>query len=171
VVDEQARQRGMDADLSPLGQRVGQIEDRLRKLEPMKVSLDGEEFSSQPEEKRSYDEAIGLMAKGDFIRAGELFSQFLRRHPSSGYTGWVRFWWGQALMGQREYRAAIASFRALVNELPNHPKAPEAMLALASSQVELKDRASARKSLEELLRLYPDSDASKLGRQRLVSMK
>jgi TolA-binding protein len=45
------------------------------------------------------------------------------------------------------------------------------MLALASSQVELKDRASARKSLEELLRLYPDSDASKLGRQRLVSMK
>jgi TolA-binding protein len=45
------------------------------------------------------------------------------------------------------------------------------MLALASSQVALKDRASARKSLEELLRLYPDSDASKLGRQRLVSMK
>lgn len=171
VVDEQARQRGMEADLSPLGQRVGQIEDRLRKLEPLKVLLDGEELSVQPEEKRSYDDAIDLMVKGDYVRAGELFSQFLRRHPSSGYTGWVRFWRGQALMGQREYRSAISSFRNLVNELPNHPKAPEAMLGMATSQAELKDRAGARKTLEDLLRLYPDSDASKLGRQRLVSMK
>jgi len=171
LVDEQARQRGTEVDLSPLGQRVGQIEDRLRKLEPLKVSLDGEEFAAQAEEKRAYDEAIGMMAKGDFTRAGELFSQFLRRYAASGYLGWVRFWYGQALMGQRDYRGAIACFRALITESPNHPKAPEAMLALASSQVELKDRAGARKSLEDLLRLYPDSDASKLGRQRLVSMK
>lgn len=171
LVDEQARQRGMDADLSPLGQRVGQIDDRLRKLEPLKVLLDGEELSVQPEEKRAYDEAIGLMAKGDFNRAGELLSQFLRRHPNSAYLGWVRFWYGQALMGRRDHRSSITSFQTLVKDSPNHPKAPEAMLALAASQLELKDRASARKTLEDLLRLYPDSDASKLGRQRLVSMK
>ena len=170
-LEEQSRLRGTDIDLSPLGLRVGQVEDRLRRLEPLKVALDGEEFLAHPDEKRLYDEAIGLMVKGDFARAGDLFVQFLRRYPASGYTGWVRFWNGQALVGLREHRSAIASFRALVNESPNHPKAPEAMLGLASSQLEVKDRPGARKTLEDLLRLYPDSDASKLGRQRLVSLK
>jgi TolA-binding protein len=45
------------------------------------------------------------------------------------------------------------------------------MLAMAASQLENKDRPAARKTLEDLLRLYPDSDASKLGRQRLVTMR
>lgn len=171
LVDEQARQRGSELDLSPLGQRVGLLEDRLRKLEPVKVALDGIEFAASADEKRLYDEAIGLMGKTEFDRAAQLLGQFLRRYPASGYTGWVRFWQGHALAGSREHRGAISAFRALANEFPNHPKAAEAMLAMAASQIEIKDRAGARKTLEDLLRLYPDSDASKLGRQRLVTMR
>jgi tol-pal system protein YbgF len=170
-VDEQARLRGAETDLSPLGQRLGRVEDRLRKLEPVPVVLDGVEFAASADEKRLYDEAIGLMGKTDFDQAAQLLGQFLRRYPASGYTGWVRFWQGHALAGSREHRGAISAFRALVNESPNHPKAAEAMLAMAASQIETKDRVGARKTLEDLLRLYPDSDASKLGRQRLVTMR
>ena len=170
-VDEQARLRGAETDLSPLGQRLGRVEDRLRKLEPVPVVLDGVEFAASADEKRLYDEAIGLMGKTDFDQAAQLLGQFLRRYPASGYTGWVRFWQGHALAGSREHRGAVSAFRALVNESPNHPKAAEAMLAMAASQIETKDRVGARKTLEDLLRLYPDSDASKLGRQRLVTMR
>ncbi len=170
-VDEQARQRGAETDLSPLGQRLGRVEDRLRKLEPVPVVLDGIEFAASADEKRLYDEAIGLMGKTEFEPAAQLLGQFLRRYPASGYTGWVRFWQGHALAGSREHRGAISAFRALVTEYPNHPKAAEAMLAMAASQLENKDRPAARKTLEDLLRLYPDSDASKLGRQRLVTMR
>lgn len=170
-VDEQSRQRGAETDLSPLGQRVARVEDRLRKLEPVPVVLDGIEFAASADEKRLYDEAIGLMGKTEFEQAAQLLAQFLRRYPASGYTGWVRFWQGHALAGSREHRGAISAFRALVTEYPNHPKAAEAMLAMAASQLENKDRPAARKTLEDLLRLYPDSDASKLGRQRLVTMR
>jgi tol-pal system protein YbgF len=170
-VDEQARQRGVETDVSPLGLRVGRLEDRVRKLEPIVVTLDGIEIQAQTDEKRLYDEAVGLIGKGEFERAASALAGFQRSHPASQYTPWARFWQGSAAAELRDYRTAVSVMRALVNETPNHPRAAEAMLVLSRSQVELKDRAAARKTLEDLLRLYPDSDAAKVARQRLIALR
>jgi len=171
LVDDQARQRAAEPDLSPLGQRVDKLDDRLRKLEPVPVVLDGREFLAPPEEKRLYDEAIGSLAKSDFPRAADQFNQFVRRFPSSPYLGWALFWHGQALLGQREFRRAVSSFARMTDEMSEHPKAPDAMLGLAAGQLELKDKAAARRTLDALLRLYPSSEASRIARQRLLSIK
>ena len=45
------------------------MDDRLRKLEPQKVTLDGREFMADPEERRQYDEAFALLRAGDFDEA------------------------------------------------------------------------------------------------------
>ncbi len=81
------------------------------------------------------------------------------------------FWLGNAQYGNRQYAAAIASFRALVSNAPGHPKAPEALLAIANCQAELKDRPAARRTLDELLRQYPQSEAAQAGRDRLATLK
>ena len=147
------------------------VDERVRKFEPQKVALDGKEFVAEPEEKRLYDEAMATLRKGDFGAAATAFLAFQKRFPKSGYTDSVTFWLGNAQYGKREYREAMASFRAYVAAVPDSPRAPEALLSLANCQVELKDSKGARKTLDDLLRLYPKSEAAQAGRDRLAALK
>ena len=176
---EVARLRGNDEQLvrevTELQRRqkdVGQVlDDRLRKLEPAKVSIDGREFSVTPEERAAYEDAMAALRAGDFDKASAALSGFLTRHPGSGYADSVRFWLGNAQYGRRDYRGAIASFRAFVSAAPQHPRAPEALLALANSQAEAKDVRGARRTIDELLKAYPQSEAAQAGKERLASLK
>jgi tol-pal system protein YbgF len=147
------------------------FDERLKKTEPVKVSLDGREFSVEPEEKRAYDEAFGVIRTGDFDRAVALFSNFQRRYPGSPYADAARFWLGNSQYGRRDYKQAIEVFRSFVSNAPEHPRAPEAMLAMANSQAEMKDPRGARKTIEELMKAYPQSEAAQAGKERLASIK
>jgi tol-pal system protein YbgF len=176
---ELARMRGQDEqlarDVAELQRKQKDvqsgIDERIRKLEPIKVTLDDKEFLADPEEKRLYDESFALIRKGDFIAAAPALAAFLRRYPSSGYADSALFWLGNAQYGNRQYKEAIGSFRQLVTTRPDHAKAPEALLAIANCQVELKDSKSARKTIGELVQAYPKSEAAQAGRERLASLK
>jgi tol-pal system protein YbgF len=151
---------------------IGQtVDDRLRKVEPQRVALDGREFMADPEEKRQYEEAFALMRAGDFEKANVALGNFLRRWPAGGSADSARFWQGNALYGKRDYKEAIGTFRAFVISSPDNPRAPEAMLAIANSQAEMKDTRAARKTLEELLTAYPKSEAAVAGKERLAALK
>lgn len=147
------------------------VEERVRKLEPQKIALDGKEFTADPEEARLYDEAMATFRKGDFAGAASAFIAFQKRFPKSGYADSVLFWLGNAQYGKREYREAMASFRAVVKAAPESARAPEALLSLANCQLELKETSGARKTLDELLKVYPKSEAAQAGRERLASLK
>ena len=147
------------------------VDDRIRKIEPQKVTLDDKEFLAEPDEKRLYDDALAAVRKGGFDVATTNLSALLRRYPGSGYRASALFWLGNSQYGQRNYKDAIASFRSLVSSAPDSPKAPEALLAIANCQAELKDTKAARKTIEELVKAYPKTEAAQAGRERLVSMK
>ena len=147
------------------------VDDRMRKFEPQKVTLDGKEFSVEPDEKRQYDEAMDLLRKGDFGATASAMTAFRKRYPGSGYTESVQFWLGNAQYGNRQYKEAIGSFRALVAASPDNPKAPEALLAIANCQAELKDGKAARRTIDELIKVYPKSEAAQAGRERLATLK
>ena len=147
------------------------VDDRMRKFEPQKVTLDGREFSAEPDEKRQYDEAMELLRKSDFPATAAALTAFRKRYPASGYADSVLFWLGNAQYGARQYKEAIASFRMLVGASPDDPKAPEALLAIANCQAELKDSKAARRTIGELVTAYPKSEAAQAGRERLASLK
>ena len=176
---ELAKLRGTDeqmgrelADLQKRQRDVGQsLDDRLRRVEPVKITLDGREHLVDPEEKRAYDEAITSIRGGDFDRSVSLLGNFLRRFGASPYADMARFWLGNAQYGRRDYKEAIASFRGFAAAAPEHPRAPEALLALANSQAETKDTRGARKTLEDLLKAYPQSEAAQAARERLAALK
>jgi tol-pal system protein YbgF len=176
---ELARVRGQDEqmlrDLSEVQRKQKDIaqgvDDRMRRLEPQPVSLDGQDFTADPDEKRAHDEAMAALRAGEFERASTQMQVFLKRYPASGYEQSVRYWLGNAQYGQRQYKDAIAIFRGFVTAAPGHLRAPEALLALANCQAELKDNKSARRTLEELLKVYPKSEAAQAGRERLLALK
>lgn len=147
------------------------VEARLKPLEPQKVSLDGREFQVGPDERSQYEAAIGLVRRGDFPEAVAALNAFLKRYPASGYTDSVRFWLGNAQYGKRDYKDAIATFKAFIAGNADHPRAGEALLALANCQIELKDNKSARRSLEDLVKAYPGTEAAQAGKERLRALK
>ena len=147
------------------------FDERLRKFEPAKVSVDGREFVAEPEERKAYEDAIATLRGGEFDKAVTGLAGFLKRYPSSGYADSARFWLGNAQYGKRDYKDSVSTFRAFVAAAPDHPRAPEAMLALANSQAEMKDSRSARKTIEDLMKNYPQSEAAQAGKERLASLK
>ena len=148
-----------------------QVEARLRPLEPQKVSVDGRDFLASPEEKSQYEAAMGLVRRGDFAEAATALLAFQRRFPSSVYSDSTRFWLGNAQYGKREYKDAIATFKAFIAATPAHPRAGEALLALANCQIELKEVKGARRSLEELVKTYPGTEAAQAAKERLAALK
>ncbi len=84
----------------------------------------------------------------------------------------VLFWLGNAQYGKRDYKEAIANFRILLQAAPDHLRAPEALLAIANCQIELKDnKRAARKTLEDLIKAYPQSEAAAAAKERLLALK
>ncbi|MFT7721971.1 MAG: tol-pal system protein YbgF [Roseateles sp.] len=147
------------------------VDARLRPLEPQKVSLDGREFQVGPDERNQYEAAIGLVRRGDFAEAVSALNAFLKRYPASGYTDSARFWLGNAQYGKRDYRDAIATFKAFLSGNAAHPRAGEALLALANCQIELKDNKAARRSLDDLIKAYPGTEAAQAAKERLRALK
>lgn len=176
---DNARLRGQNEELTRIVSEVQRkqkdlqsgVDDRMRKFEPQKVVVDGKEVSVDPEEKRQYDEAMELLRKSDFAGTANALTAFRKRYPASGYNESALFWLGNAQYGTRQYKEAITSFRTLVSAAPEHAKAPEALLAIANCQAELKDTKGARKTIDELLKTYPKSEAAQAGRDRLTSLR
>lgn len=159
------------AELQRRSRDIGQtLDDRLRRLEPTKVTIDGREYTVDPEERKTFDEAMAVMRGGDFDRAATSLANFQRRYAGSPYTNQARFWLGNALYGKRDYKGAIEAFRAFVAGAPDHPRAPEALLALANSQAETRDNRGARQTLADLIKTYPASEAAQAGKDRLASL-
>ena len=147
------------------------MEERLRKIEPGKVSLDGREFEAEPAEKQEFETALAFLRKGDFSAAQSAYIAFLKRYPQSGYKSSSVFWLANAQYALRDYKSAAGNFRMLATSDPQHPRAPEALLSMANCQVELKDIKSARKILDELIASYPLSEAALAAKERLVKLK
>ena len=147
------------------------VEERLRKVEPAKVSVDGREFIADPAESREFEAALAVFRKGEFPAAQTAFAEFIRRFPQSGFRPTALFWLGNAQYANRDYRGAIGNFRALLAAAPDHPRAAEAVLSIANCQIELKDNAAAKRTLGEVVASYPQSEAAQAARERLARLR
>ncbi len=133
--------------------------------------MDGQEFVADPAERQDFEAALATFRSGKFVDAATAFGAFLRQFPQSGYLPSARFWLGNAQYATRDYKEAIGNFKALLASAPNHARAPEAALSIANCQMELKATTGARKTLEDLIRVYPASEAAATAKERLARMK
>jgi len=176
---EIARMRGQDeqlardvAEVQRKQKDVAQgVDERLRKFEPSKVTVDGKEFVASPAELRDFDAALATLRKGEFALAQTAFVDFINRYPEGGYRPSALFWLGNAQYALRAYREAIINFKSVIAIAPDHVRSPEAALSIANCQVELKDTKSARKTLEDLIKVYPQSEAASVAKDRLTRLR
>jgi tol-pal system protein YbgF len=147
------------------------MEERLKKFEPVAVKVDGVGFMAEPNEIQAYEDALSVFRKGDFAPAAVAFTEFIGRYPSSGYLVPSLFWLGNAQYANRAYAIAIGHFNALLAKAPQHLRAPESMLSVANCQLELKDIKAARKTLADVVKTYPQTEAALAASERLAKLK
>ena len=147
------------------------LDQRLRKLEPQRLSIDGRDVEVDKTEQVAFDRALAEFKAGNHQAANQSFSAFLQRYPESGYLPQAYFWLGSTFFAQQECAKAIPAYQTVATRFPNSQKAPEALLNIASCQLDLKDKGGARETLEQLLKKYPSSTAAGMGKERLGELK
>ena len=151
--------------------RPAEPEKSLPVPDTVRVLFEGREFAAELLEKRDFELAMVLIRKSDFAAAQKAFFDFLTRYPKSGYAPSGFFWLANAQYQTRYYKEAILNFRQMISTAPDHLRAPEALLSVANCLAELKDTRGARKTLDDLIKAYPASEAAGAAKDRLKVLK
>lgn len=147
----------------------GDLDARLKKLEPMTVTVEGKQAVVERGEQAAYDAALAQFRASDFKGAIASLQTFLARYPQSAYAASAQYWLGSSHFALNDYKAAIAALQVIPERYRDSPRTPEALLTIAKSQIELNDRKSARSTLNRIITEYPETEAAKLAKERLPS--
>jgi len=118
-------------------------------------------------EQRAYDVALDQFKRGDYPGAIAGFQAFVKTYPRSPLAASAQYWVGNAQFARKDYRAAIVAQRQLLQLWPDSAKVPDALLNIASAQSELGDSVASRRTLEELIGKFPQSESAVKAKQRL----
>jgi tol-pal system protein YbgF len=115
-----------------------------------------------------YLQAFGDYASGRYQAAIHGFTTFLQRFPNNSYASNAQFWLGDCHFNQQQYPQAIQEFQRVVNDYPNAPKSPDALLKIAMAQLQLGATVEARKTVDTLSQRYPKSPATQKAQELAI---
>jgi tol-pal system protein YbgF len=147
-----------------------QLNERLRKFDPVAVNVDGKQIQLDPAEKRAYDAALSFFQNSDFKSAHSALNNFSLQYPQSALRANADYWAATSLFALRDWRGAINALQSFVARFADSVRAPEALLSLAAAHIELKDTANARKTFEQIIERFPDNAAATQAREKLAAL-
>lgn len=116
-----------------------------------------------------YDSALKEILNRNAEKALPLFIDFVGRYPKHELTDNAYYWIGECYYSTKKFGLAVENFMVVNEKFPESGKAPDALLKMGYSYVELGDKARAKEILTDLISKYPDSSAADLARKRLNS--
>ncbi len=119
--------------------------------------------------KAAYNQAYKLLVN-DPASAVPAFRAFMNNHPQHELVANAQYWLGEALYAQKDYSGATEEFMQVLKNHKGSPKAPGAALKLGYSFYELRQWDFARRTLEDTVRFFPETNAAKLAVNRLERM-
>lgn len=121
--------------------------------------------------RQAYTGAFDLLKQGRYADSIVAFKTFLKQHAGSQYEDNAQYWLAEANYVSREYNIALEEFQALIARHPDSTKIPGARLKIGYVYYELKNWSSARETLEQVVKLYPDTTVAKKATERLSRIK
>ena len=118
-------------------------------------------------EQRAYDAALEHFRKGNYAAATAGFQSFVKTWPKSPLAPSAQYWVGNAQFAQKDFRGAIASQRALIAQYPTARRSPTRCSTSARRSSSWARPRASRRTLEELIAKYPQSEAAIKARGRL----
>ena len=161
--------------IQALQQEVAQLRDQLELVSRQQPGAKGGGAAGSanppganagdPQEQAAYDGAIDLFRKGQYKEASESFAAFTALYPASQLARAPSS--GQQRYALKDFKGAIEQLTSMVQKAPDNARAPDALLVIAGSQIELNNRAGAKTTLQRIVRDYPSAPAAGTAKSRL----
>ena len=156
IMKDAERERYLDLDT-----RINTLAEQGKTEQPDEQA----EGNVDPEADRAaYKAAKDNLVRRDFDAAAKAFEGYLNDFPNGQFRAHAHFWLGQVYSNQKtpQNDKAMAQFQAVVDDYPDHSKAPTSLYALATMQARDGKVSEAKINLHKLIKQYPDaSEAGK----------
>ncbi|MCG8393612.1 MAG: tol-pal system protein YbgF [Pseudomonadales bacterium] len=152
VMKDAERERYLDLDT-----RINTLAEQGKTEQP-DPSADAGENDPQADRK-AYSAAKDQLIKRDFDAAAEAFEGYLNDFPNGQFRAHAHFWLGKVYSNQKtpQNDKAMAQFQSVVDDYPDHSKAPASLYTLAVMQARAGKVSEAKINLHKLIKQYPDS--------------
>jgi tol-pal system protein YbgF len=115
----------------------------------------------------AYNVAFKAIQAGNYVLASRQFRSFVQQYPNHALTPNAYYWLGESYYATLNYPVALEAFQQVLSQFPQSEKAPEALLKIGYTQLELKQDAAAKATLNSVKTKYPGSKAASLAQERL----
>ncbi len=146
-----------------------QAEEQNRKAEAMKATMDGREFTVEPEERRQFEEALGVLRTGDYAGAAVALGAFQKRCPAAATP--TRRVSGRAMRFTASASTKSRSLSSRPSSAPRPTTRACPRQCLSRMRTSRSRTQSAKALLTDLVKLHPKSEAAIAARERLAVLK
>tara|TARA_B110000116_G_scaffold125460_1_gene108765 strand:- start:508 stop:1137 length:630 start_codon:yes stop_codon:yes gene_type:complete len=146
------------------------LESLIKKEQSEKI-IEKLDVVSNEDIRFEYQKAFDLIKVGEYLAAEESLSIFIDLYSDTGFIDDAIYWLGESFYSQKKYNKALKEFQKITKEYPKSEKLVEAILKTGFTQFELGDIEKSIKTLNQLIKSYPDSSSSRLAKEKLNSIK
>lgn len=107
--------------------------------------------------QQQYDYARALLIQQDYASAEKAFTAFVNTHPDDALAGPAQYWLGETYYVRGDYKEAARVFAEGYQRYAKSSKAPDTLLKLGMSLVQLKRNKDACVLFHELGTKYPSA--------------
>lgn len=99
------------------------------------------------------------------------FQDYLRCWPNEEKAGDAQFYLAETLYNlKKDYESAVTAYDTVLEKYPDHKKAPDAMYMKGRALMMSDQRVKAKQVLQELIKIYPNSEAARRAKGVVASM-
>jgi len=110
------------------------------------------------EGKKAYDDAYAIMKKGDYKKAEEAFTLFMKDYPKSTLVGNANYWLGETYYARGLYEQAVGIFADGFTKYKHNSKAADNLLKLGLTMNKLQKKEEACTAFKSLSSEFPKAD-------------
>ena len=112
--------------------------------------------------KEQYDFAVSFMKVGDYETAELALREFIDKNKTDKLAGSAQYWYGETFRIRQLYSDAATAYLDGYQNYPKSPKAPENLLKLGTTMVELGEKDQGCKMIMGIKKQYPKATQSVL---------
>ena len=112
--------------------------------------------------KEQYDFALSFMKVGDYDTAELALREFIDKNKTDTLAGSAQYWYGETFRIRQLYSDAATAYLDGYQNYPKSKKAPENLLKLGTTMVELGEKDQGCKMITGLKKQYPKASQSVL---------
>ena len=139
-------------------------QDNIVSLGEQKIPLS---ILPESDEESQYEYAINLLKQGDYETAEKAFIEFISIGDNKNYLSNSHFWLAETYYVRENYKDAAKNYLSLYQTFPNANKAPDALLKLGISLVNMQQKEQGCMTFIQLQESYPEANPSIIDRSNL----